>query len=330
MADKIEEPRPGAGTLVVGNKDEATVSLLDGASGALRATLPVGVGPHEVAVSPDGRTAVVANYGNSQVVGSSLTLLDVPGARVTGTIDLAPYRRPHGLVVREGGRLFVTSETNRALLEVDLAAGKIVRAIPTGQELSHMVAVSADGARAYTANVGSGSMTAFDLAAGRKIADVATGAGAEGIDVTPDGALAFVTNRAANTVSVVDTARLAVVATIASPELPIRARVTPDGRHCLVSNGHSSDLSVISVADRSLRRRIPVPRPGLLPALFAAAAGSAPVGVLIESTGRRAFVAHSAGDFLSVIDLERWERIATWRAGKGPDGMGWSVLGVGA
>jgi hypothetical protein len=50
--------------------------------------------------------------------------------------------------------------------------------------------------------------------------------------------------------------------------------------------------------------------------------------VLIEPTGRRAFVAHSAGDFLSVIDLEGWERVATWRAGKGPDGMGWSSLGV--
>jgi DNA-binding beta-propeller fold protein YncE len=88
---------------------------------------------------------------------------------------------------------------------------------------------------------------------------------------------------------------------------------------------------VISVAETTLLRRIPVPQPaGLLQSLFGPAAGSAPVGVLIEPTGRRAFVAHSAGDFLSVIDLERWERVATWKAGKGPDGMGWSALVVGA
>ncbi len=43
-----------AGTLVVANKAEATVSLVDVASGEVVATLPTGAGPHEVAVSPDG------------------------------------------------------------------------------------------------------------------------------------------------------------------------------------------------------------------------------------------------------------------------------------
>ena len=53
------------GTLIVLNKAEASVSLLDAASGGELYKLPTGAGPHEVAVSPDGRTAVVANYGQT-------------------------------------------------------------------------------------------------------------------------------------------------------------------------------------------------------------------------------------------------------------------------
>src|SRR5690349_9244211 len=183
-----------ASTLVVANKAEATVSLVDLPGGKVLATLPVGTGPHEVGISPDGRTALIANYG-AQQPGSSLTVIDIPGAKVVRTIDLGEYRRPHGVVWADGRRALVTVEQNQALLEVDVDAGKVLRAIPTGQEVSHMVVASPDGSRAYTANIGSGSMTALDLKTGKKLADVPTGAQAEGIDVTPDGQQIWVSNR---------------------------------------------------------------------------------------------------------------------------------------
>ena len=200
-----------AATLIVANKAEATVSLIDLASGKIVATLPVGTGPHEVAVSPDGRLALIANYGTGAQPGSSLTLIDIPSAKVVKTIDLGEYRRPHGMAFIGNDRALVTSEANKALLEVDVAAGKVVRALPTGQEISHMVAVTPDGSRAFVANIRSGSITAFDLKEGKKIADVQTGAGAEGIAVTPDGRQVWVTNREADTVAVVDADRKSVV-----------------------------------------------------------------------------------------------------------------------
>ncbi len=49
----------GTGTLIVLNKDGASASLRDRATGEEFARLDTGVGPHEVAVSPDGRIAVV-------------------------------------------------------------------------------------------------------------------------------------------------------------------------------------------------------------------------------------------------------------------------------
>jgi YVTN family beta-propeller protein len=321
-----------AATLVVANKAEATVSLVDLASGKVAATLPVGTGPHEVAISPDGKQALIANYGTGPQPGSSLTLIDVPGAKVVKTIDLGEVKRPHGMVFLDGRRALVTSEAGKALVEVDVEAGKVVRQIPTGQELSHMVAVTPDHSRAFVANITSGSMTAIDLKEGKVLSSVKTGAGTEGIDVTPDGKQVWVTNREGNTVAVVDAKTLEILATVESAAFPIRAKVTPDGRRVLVSNAKSGDLSVFSVAEKKLERRVPVPVPavedkdGRLMGQFGDS--SVPIGIVIEPDGKRAYVAHANGDAISIVDLTEWKRVGSLTAGKEPDGMGWSKMDV--
>ncbi len=320
-----------AATLVVGNKAEATVSLIELASGKVVATLPTGEGPHEVAVSPDGRHALVANYGTGPRPGSTLTLVDVPAARVEKTIDLGAHRRPHGLTWLDGRRALVTAEAGKELLEVDVEAGTVLRAIPTGQEVSHMVAAAKDGRRAFVANIGSGSMTAIDLAAGKKLGDVPTGAGAEGIAVSPDGRQVWVTNREAGTISVVDAETLAIVGTIDSPGFPIRAKVTPDGRHVLVSNARAGDVAVFSTTDRTLERRIPmglqaVATEGRL--LGAFGTSPVPIGIVVDPEGRRAWVANSNADKVAVLDLATWQVTGHLTAGKEPDGMAYSPLPV--
>lgn len=318
------------GTLLVANKSEATVSLVDAASRAVRATVPTGEGPHEVAVSPDGRAALVANYGARQP-GSTLTVIDVPGRRVARTIELAPHRRPHGLAFLPGGeRALVTAEESRALLVVDLARGVVERALPTGAEVSHMVVASTDGARAYVANIGSGSVTAFDLGSGERLSEIRTGRGAEGLALAPDGKELWVTNRDDDTVSVIDAAALRVVATLAAPDFPIRAEVTPGGLRVLVSCAGSGDLAVFDRARRVLERRVSLPAPAgttegkLFGGRFGAS--SVPIGIEIAPDGSRAWIAHASADVVSEVDLERFTRTGELRAGREPDGMAFSPL----
>src|SRR5262245_44985702 len=158
-ADGKETPRDGGqGTLIVLNKADATASLIDLATGAVAATVPTGVGPHEAAVSPDGRLAVASNYGTREAPGSSLTVIDVPGATVARTIDLGEHRHPHGVAwLPDGKRVAVTAEESRALLLVNVPDGAVEAVIGTDQDVSHMVVVSPDGVRAYVASIGSGS-----------------------------------------------------------------------------------------------------------------------------------------------------------------------------
>jgi YVTN family beta-propeller protein len=331
----------GQGTLVVLNKSEATASLIDLDAGRTVATVPTGRGPHEVAVSPDGRLAVACNYGDREGPGSTLTVIDVPGARVVKTIDLGEYRRPHGIVwLGEGGQVVVTAEENKAVLVVDVEAGRVSRVLETGQEVSHMVAATPDGSRAFVANIGSGSVTVLDLKSGEHLGNIPTGEGAEGIDVTPDGKEVWVTNRAADTVSVIDASTLKIIKEFdlrdpddpESRPFPIRARATPDGKHVLVSNARAGEVVVFDAASKSLVRRIPmeVSTEDLEGRLFGDRFGksSVPIGILIPPDGRRAYVANANADIVSVLDLEEWRPVGALRPGREPDGMAWSALPV--
>lgn len=323
------EPAARRETLIVLNKSDDSASLIDARTGETRVVLGTGSGPHEVAVSPDGRLAVVANYGNDSG-GNTLTLLDLEDGKVAGEIVLEGYSRPHGLAfLGETGRLFVTSEAQRALLEVDLVEGRVVRAIGTEADGSHMLTIAPDGKRAYVANIGSGSVSVIDLVEGKLAVKIQTGAQCEGIDITPDGKEVWAANRGANTVSVIDTETLQVVGELESSAFPIRVLITPDGKRALVSCALASEICVYDVATRKLERTVPMafePVEGSAERLFgkAFAESPTPVGILIRGDGRVAYVANTNSNLVAILDLDTFEVVGTIATGNEPDGLGWS------
>jgi YVTN family beta-propeller protein len=322
------------GTLVVLNKAEASASLVDCRSGSEVVRLLTGTGPHEVAVSPDGRSAVVCNYGHREP-GNTLTVIDVAAGRVSRTIDLGEHLRPHGIQFFPDGRtLAVTAEMEGAVLIVDAETGAVLAAIPTEQEGSHMLVLSSDGARIYVANIRSGTVTAIDAAAKQVIKVVPAGEGAEGIDVSPDGAAVWVANRGADTITVIDAQSLEAEDTLPCGQSPIRLKFTPEGARVLVSNAGSGDIAVFDVLARREERRIRMSAALMEQAKYrmpqdTMAHGPMPIGVLIEPQGRLAFAACSGADAVAVIDLGKLKDTGVLPAGIGPDGLGWSPMVVG-
>jgi YVTN family beta-propeller protein len=310
-----------ADVLIVLNKSEHEAALVDPASLAVQAKLPTGRGPHEVAVSPDGRLAFVSNYGVYGVFregqqqsepGNTLTVLDLERRVVRDTFDLGTYSRPHGIVVsRDGSRLWVTCEGSKAVLEVEAAGGAILKAWDTAQEVSHMVVATPDERKLYVANIRSGSVTVIERASGA-VKSLPTGDGAEGIDVSPDGREVWVTNRGANTISVVSVAHDSVTASFESGgTMPIRAKFTPDGRQVWVSNARSSSVTVFEAARRSLLGTIAV--------------GAVPVGIQMAPDGKRAFVACTNDDVVKEMDVRARKVKRDLKPGREPDGMAWAV-----
>jgi YVTN family beta-propeller protein len=319
-----------AGTLVVANKSEATVSLVDTQTGEIRATLPTGNAPHEVDVSPNGILALVGNYGTREEPGSTLTLIDVPAAEVVKTIELEGYTRPHGIVWIDNDTAVVTVEDHKALIRVEIEPGDVVQEIGTDSEISHMVAIARDRGLAFVANIGSGSVTVIDLALGVRVANIPTGEGAEGITVTPNGRHVWVTNRAEDTITVINASNRRPVAQFEAGSFPIRAEVTADGRFVLVTNAKGDDLSVFDANEMKEVGRVAFTSvsKGDKGRLFSDRFGdsSVPIGIELVDDEKRAYIAHANADDISIVDLTQWKVVGTLSAGKEPDGMGYSPL----
>jgi YVTN family beta-propeller protein len=87
--------------------------------------------------------------------------------------------------------LYVTTENDKSVSIIDPATLKIIGAVPTGQEQSHMLAVSRDGKRGYTANVGPGSVSVLDLEGKKLIKVIPVAKMTQRISLSVDDKLAF-------------------------------------------------------------------------------------------------------------------------------------------
>src|SRR5829696_2823039 len=298
--------------LVVLNKEDATLITVDPATGKTLGTVPTGEGPHEVAVSDDGRTAFVANYGGAQGPGSSISVIDLAAMKQLRRFDTKPLLRPHG-VFFNGGKVYFTAEAHRIVARYDPAANQVDWLLGMGQAGTHMVWVNADATRMYTCNIGSDSITAIERGANANVWNetvIPVGKGPEGFDVSPDGRELWAAHSRDGGVSIVDLAQKKVTATIdLKTRRSNRLKFTPDGKLALVTDLDAGELLVVDVATRAVTKKIPL--------------GRMVEGILMQPDGARAYVAVNGDNYVAVIDLKTLAVSGRIETGRGPDGMAW-------
>ena len=294
------------GTLLVGNKGEDTVSFVDLASGREEARVPTARMPHEIAVSPDGRQAAVVAYG-----GRTVDIFDVASRARVRRIDLSPNEGPHGLVWLSDGRLVVTTERSQSLTVMDTKRGDRVSAVPTGQQGTHMVVVSPDRSRAYTANIPAGTVTVIDLEQGRKLRDMSVGGRPEGIALAREGRELWVGDLEGARVQAFDTRSFERLAEVRTGDTPIRVLASPDGRWIVTSNLGAGSLTVIDAASRRPVREIPV----------SGTREAAQVTILFSSDGRRIYAAETGRNEVAEVEFASGRVLRRLKAGKQGDGL---------
>jgi YVTN family beta-propeller protein len=307
LANAADEP---ASYLLVLNKAENTLAIIEPKEYKIIAKIPVGEGPHEVATSADGKLAYVANYGTQQVLGSSLSVIDLAAKKELRRVDLGALRRPHGIVV-VNGKVYFTCEVNRLIARYDPAADKVDWVMGTGQDATHMLVATSDGKKIYTANIRSNTVTAFDSTTPPlKVIQIPVGNQPEGIDLSPDGKELWVGQNGDGKISILDTETNKTKDTVNVGGVPIRVKFTPDGKRVLVSNPQSGELIVYDAASRKETKRIAV--------------GETPVGILVTPDGKRAFVATMQSGNVTAVNLEDLTVIKKIEPGQGPDGLAWA------
>jgi YVTN family beta-propeller protein len=300
-----------AETLIVVNKWDNEVALVDANTYEVLKKLVTGSGPHEVAVLPDGSLAYVTNYGGSLWGGDTLTVIDLEKRRVKTTFDLGSYSRPHGIWVSgDGARVWVTAEGAEAVVELDAQIGKILTVWETPGAGGHMLVPTPDEQKLYVANPAGGDVTVIDREAD-SVRTIQTGPSTEGIDVSPDGREAWVGSNARSTLSVIDAATDKVVASFSSGgQVPIRVKFSPDGKQVWVSNNGSRTVTVLDARSRKVVDTIELP--------------GHPVGLFFAPDGKRVFVGVVTENRVVVIDAEKREITGSIATGARPDGMAWA------
>jgi YVTN family beta-propeller protein len=324
------------GTLIVSNMNDHTATIIDAATSRVLATVPTGEGPHEVAVSHDGRTALVSNYGVRGKPGNSITVIDVARAAVARTLTLEGYQRPHGMAFLPGDTIVaVTSEVASAVLLVDVRSGRVTDTVQTRGRASHMIALTANGMQAYVANIADNTVSALAM----RRSGTATGAGAgrdsarlirvartpEGLAVSPDGAQLWVGSNRDSVVLVIDARRGMVVDTLRGFGLPYRMAVTPDGKTAVITDPVNGDVRLVPTANRRAMRSVAMPRDSLL-ATAEVPGSPSPEGIALSRDSRWAFVTLQGRNRVVTIDLARGVITASAPTGTWSDGVGFSPV----
>ncbi|WP_338426427.1 WD40 repeat domain-containing protein [Sphingopyxis kveilinensis] len=293
-----------AETLLIGNKGEDSLSLVDLASGEELARLPTGRMPHEIAVSPDGSKAAVVAYG-----GSTIDLFDVAARTKIKTIDLSPNERPHGLLWLADGRLVATTEKSESVAVV--APDGAVTSISTGQKGTHMIVVAPGSRTAYTANIGSGTVSVLDLNAGVKLRDLTIGGKPEGLALAKHGRELWVGDLDAPRVSVWDTASGAKLAELPVDPVAIRVLASPDGKLIATSNIGKGTITLFDAETRAPLKTIN------------GSEGDAAqqVTLLFSADSQRLYAAETGHDRVAEIDVASGKVLRRIAAGKQGDGL---------
>jgi DNA-binding beta-propeller fold protein YncE len=309
-------PSSSHGLLLVANKGDQTLGLIDPAAARLIATVAEGgVTGHEVAASADGKRAFVPIYGNSGVGmpgtdGSTLVVIDLGEREVIRTIDFGHGVRPHCAVWGpKDGLLYVTTELDKSVTIIDPLTLKIVGSIPTGQAESHMLAISADGRKGYTANVGPGTVSVLDLAGQKTLAVIPVAGHVQRISISPDSRWVFTSDTEKPRLAVIDTTTHKVDRWITLSATGYGTASTPDGKWLLVALPDANAVAVVNLAKLQVVKSISVP--------------SAPQEVLIRPDGQVAYVSCDHSHQVAAIHIGDWG-VQVIGAGSGADGLAWA------
>ena len=304
--------------LLVAQKGDRSLAIVDPAAGTVISSVPEGgITGHEVIASPDGKLAYVPIYGNSGVGkpgtdGSLMAVIDIAAGKVVDTLDFGHPVRPHcPLFGPKDGLLYVTTELDRTISPIDPKTLKIVGFIPTGQPESHMLALSHDGRRGYTANVGPGTVSVLDIAARKVLSIIPISGNTQRIAISNDDRWIFTADQTKPQLAVIDTKIDQVSRWIPLEGIAYGTAPTPDGRWLLVTLPDQNKIAVVDLKTMQVVRSVAV--------------GVNPQEIVVSPDGKAAYVSCMTSNQVAQVDLGAWKLARMIATGKNTDGVAWAV-----
>jgi len=312
-------PHAQESRLLVAQKGDRSLAIVDPVAGKVLGSVPEGgVTGHEVIASPDGRTAYVPIYGNSGVGkpgtdGAKIVAIDIASRKVMGEVDFDHGVRPHcPLIGPKDGKLYVTTELDKSITIIDPKTLRVVGTIPTNQPESHMLVLSHDGLRGYTANVGPGTVSVLDIAARKTLKVIPISGNTQRIAISNDDRWVFTADQTKPQIAVIDTKTDSVTKWIPIESEGYGGAVTPDGRWFIVALPDVNKVAVVDIKTVQVEQNISV--------------CAYPQEVVARPDGKTAYVSCMHSDQVAEIDLANWKVTRMIATGKDTDGLAWAAV----
>ena len=243
---------------------------------------------------------------------SNMVVIDLAARKVVGNVDFGKGVRPHLPVFGpENGMLYVSTELEKSLTIIDPKTLKIVGSVPTGQEQSHMFAITHDGHRAYSANVGPGTVSVIDLDARKVLAIIPVSPQVQRISLSVDGKYAFTSDVTKPQLAVIDTATDKIKTWIPLPGLGYGSATTADGKWLVIALPLAHQVAAVDLSTMKVAHTIDV--------------GMRTQEVLLAPDHETAYVSCDEAGKVAVISLQDWKVTHVIDAGKGADGLAWTA-----
>jgi len=271
--------------------------------------------PHDLAISPDRRTAYIPIYGDgiyrkNPNPGQSILVVDLASQAVTHTIDISPHQAPPGIQVDANGILYVVADISKTLLVIDPRTRRIESVIDV-QGTGHWLAILPDASKAYVANQTDVEfISVVDLKTRKMIGKVPSKGGTRGIVASPDGRRIYAMEAGEPDVLVIDTATDTVVDNVrlqGHSQSGYKLRISPDGRTivtCSTGGGQASFINIIDTANLHGPQAV-------------LQAGTNSMGFAFAPDGKTVLVANDGDGTVTVIDTAAKRVVSTFKAGAG-------------
>ncbi len=316
-AGRVDPNNPtGTHGLIVIDKIGRHVRFFDASNFQEISNLEVGVAPHDVAISPDHKTAYVPVYGDGVYgrnphPGHTIAIIDLGSRQTAGTIDVSPYQAPHGIQVDAAGKIYVTCDLSRKLLVIDPKTRSIEAAIDT-EGTGHWAAVLPDASKAYVVNKNDKLfVTVIDLKKRSIIARIPAPNGTEGIAASPDGKHVVAVDHSEPKLLLISTATDTLAGTIpleGNSKAAFKPRFSLDGSKILVCNLAERLVNVIDMSDPHGKQQV-------------LTVGKDPMGFALAPDGKTVLVANHGDGTVSVIDLSQNRVVSSFTAGTGVEAL---------
>ncbi len=305
------------------NEDSNNVSIIDGATSKVLATVPVGKRPRGLKLNPDGTRLYVAVSGTQKcpptMKDEDCEKLAVdPGADGIAEVDTASHAvlrvLPSGLdpeqfdVDWRAGLVYVANEDANQASILSLEKGEIITTVPTGLQ-PEGVRLSPDSKLVYVTGEVDSDVTVIDTATNKLKSKIKVGLRPRDIVFTSDSRRAFVSNEVGASIAVIDVASSKVVKTYTLPEgsLPMGLVLSPDNQTLYIATGRAHNVLAMNVADGAIKGSVD--------------AGRRPWGLVMSPDGSKLYTANGPSNDVSVIDVATFKLLSKITVGTSPWGV---------